>query len=230
MIAQTSFQVSSPESAVILAPFGESHLRSVLPVPLQLLTYLYAGTECYLTNPNPQVFMNGESRTEGATTWGIFDPETDSNPLSPEAFVGTIALYRDEAGDGALGTGAQEAGIGIMRLGHEGKGLGTLAMLGLSQTAFAAGTRTLYARCATENIASQKVLGKTGFVKTGTPRTPVLLVGGSALPMEQWRLMSADRLAEVANTRAHAKFAAGRQTFLDAVARVAIRPLNLSSV
>lgn len=213
MIAPNTITVISPERSIVMGPFGENHIRSVLPVPDALLQYQPAVLVPYVKDPDPHVFMQGEAAVPGALTWGIFDPGIHPQ-LTPEAFLGAISLYDD--GD------TQEIATSIFRLGYEGKGIGTLAKLGVVHLAFKYGIASITSESSVSNHPAHRSLQKAGFTQVGVGNTPYLLANDTTECMTQWLLHSEAALKAAPESPSKTPLASGRKTYVDAISTLKI--------
>ena len=218
MIATSAISITTPERSIVLAPFGEEHIRTILPVPDSLLKYQPASLIPYVKDPNPRKFMHGEEDVEGALSWGIFHVERADARSATREFLGTIALYNK-------GDNTQEIATSIFRLGFEGKGTGTFAKLGLISLAFDHGVASITSESSTGNYPAHRSLKKAGLVQVGIGNEEYKLGNGTTDHMTQWLLHSETALANAPESEAKAALVAGRQTYLNAVSKVEIEHL-----
>jgi RimJ/RimL family protein N-acetyltransferase len=225
MIAKSTIEALGPERQLLLAPFTAQHIRPYLPVPLQLLDHQPTHSLEYFTARKPRDFFRIEARLSYTRTWGIFLPELAGYRQEPEAFIGAVALSDRVDEQGVYTPNIQELSISIFRPEWIGKGIGTMTQLAVCQHALDTGISAVVAETAVHNQAEQRALTKAGFAYVRQATKPSSLINGTVGYMQQWWLLSEEALAANESRPNYEQLAAGRQTFLDATARLAIRTI-----
>lgn len=214
MIAPNSLAVSSPERSLLLAPFTERHLQAVLPISRAIIGYLPRWMDRYLTTSDPEAYIQYEQSATDHLTWGIFEPGYDSDPRSPQSFIGTVLLHD-------VGCGVLQVSTSLYRRDAQGKGLGTLAKMGVIDRAFKSKARSVDSLSAQGNTPAHQSLRKAGLVQVSAGGGVCELINGSVQQITEWTLLHP--LVQLHDSKHHELLRAGRKTYLDAHARLAIQ-------